>query len=132
MARMNPSAHVYGIDIVPNLVQNAIRNIMKRDRDLLVRNEQGGMVSICQGDGWKSFDGIKFDGIHVGAAAESLPPSLLNQLAIGGKLVIPIGRQGDLQTLIECTKLSDDIDFNKAYKVKTLLTVQYVPLVKDT
>jgi len=68
----------------------------------------------------------------VGAAAQSLPPSLLNQLAIGGKLVIPIGRQGDLQTLIECTKLSDDIDFNKAYKVKTLLTVQYVPLVKDT
>lgn len=132
MARMNPSARVYGIDIVPNLVEYALRNVRKQDKDLLEPNSLGGRLEIVVGDGWKSFDGIKFNGIHVGAAAETLPPQLLHQLAIGGKLIIPIGQQGEVQTLIECTKLSDDLDFNKAYNIKTLLTVQYVPLVRDT
>ena len=128
MAKMNPSAKVYGIDIVPGLVEYALKNVMKQDSDLL----NSGRLVIREGDGWVGIEGEeRFNAIHVGAAAESLPRPLLRQLAIGGKLVIPVGNQGDIQTLIEVNKVSDDDDFNKAYEVKNLLSVQYVPLVKD-
>jgi len=129
MTKMNPSAKVYGIDIVPGLVQYALKNVMKQDADLL----NSGRLVIREGDGWLGIEGEdKFNAIHVGAAAESLPRPLLKQLALGGKLVIPVGQQGEIQTLIEVRKLSDDDDdFNKAYQVKSLLSVQYVPLVKD-
>lgn len=128
MAKMNPSAKVYGIDIVPGLVHLALKNVMKRDADLL----NSGRLVIREGDGWVGIEGEdKFNAIHVGAAAESLPKPLLTQLAIGGKLVIPVGQQGEIQTLVEVKKMSDDDDFDKAYQVKNLLSVQYVPLVKD-
>jgi Protein-L-isoaspartate(D-aspartate) O-methyltransferase (PCMT) len=37
-------------------------------------------------------DGTKFDAIHVGAAAAEVPEKLLNLLAPGGKMFIPVGR----------------------------------------
>lgn len=126
IAKMNPTAKVYGIDVVPNLVEAAIKNVNKEDPELL----RSKRLEIFVGDGWKGIPSVKFDGIHVGAAAPELPQSLLNQLSIGGILVIPVGREGDVQKLMELTKLNDDTNFNSAFKVRNLLSVQYVPLVK--
>jgi protein-L-isoaspartate O-methyltransferase len=44
---------------------------------------------ICAAD--LTSDGTKFDAIHVGAAAATMPDQLCNLLAPGGKMVIPIG-----------------------------------------
>jgi len=48
---MNPNAKVYGIDILPELVDLSAANIQKHDGDLL----QSRKVTVLQGNGW---DGI--------------------------------------------------------------------------
>jgi protein-L-isoaspartate(D-aspartate) O-methyltransferase len=51
--------------------------------------------------GWP--DGAPYDGIVVTAAAPEVPRALLNQLAMGGRLVIPVGSR-DLQELVRIVK----------------------------
>jgi protein-L-isoaspartate(D-aspartate) O-methyltransferase len=63
------------------------------------------------GDGYKGFpDQAPFDRIIVTAGASEVPKPLLNQLAIGGKLVIPVGK--DEQIMTRYTRISDR-NFNK-------------------
>lgn len=50
-------------------------------------------ITIEKGDGrlgWTK-ESLMFDVIHVGAAAEKVPEALLQQLAEGGKMIIPVG-----------------------------------------
>ncbi len=66
-------------------------------------------VAIRVGDGsygWK--EESPFDGIIVTAGAPDIPRVLLEQLAIGGKLVIPVGSRTS-QTLMRITRLSEDL-----------------------
>ncbi len=65
-----------------------------------------------------------FDAIIVTAAPEAVPPALLEQLAIGGKLVIPTGRQGQAQVLQVITR-----DGEAAYSTEDHELVQFVPLI---
>jgi protein-L-isoaspartate(D-aspartate) O-methyltransferase len=51
--------------------------------------------------GWP--DGAPYDGIIVTAAAPEVPLALLNQLAMGGRLVIPVGGR-ELQELVRIVK----------------------------
>ena len=55
--------------------------------------------------GWSTH--APFDAIIVTAAPETIPESLLSQLVVGGKLVIPVGRQGEVQSLIEVRRDED-------------------------
>ena len=72
--------------------------------------------------GWKKH--APYDGIIVTAAPENVPPELLEQLADGGRLVIPTGGQGQAQRLRLVTRQGDE--FNE-----TLLeAVSFVPLVQ--
>jgi protein-L-isoaspartate(D-aspartate) O-methyltransferase len=48
-----------------------------------------------------------YDIIHVGVAVEVIPPSLIDQLNIGGVLWIPIGPKGHSKTMFCCTKEND-------------------------
>ncbi len=74
---------VYAIEIIPELVENA--------RAVLDSLGIDNVELICS-DGRKGWpDGAPFDGIVVAAAAEELPPALVEQLAEGGRLVIPVG-----------------------------------------
>ena len=66
-----------------------------RLRELQIRN-----VKLKHGDGMKGWPTqAPFDGIIVAAAPLAVPDALLNQLAIGGRLVVPVGPEGQQQLL---------------------------------
>lgn len=67
-------------------------------------------VAIRVGDGtygWK--EEAPFDGIIVTAGAPRIPRTLLEQLAVGGRMVIPVGGRHS-QVLLKLTRLSEDIN----------------------
>ena len=65
-----------------------------------------------------------YDVIHVGAAAPVLPPALVEQLAPGGKMVIPVGPDGGNQQIMAVTRSADGRDV----VTEPLLGVRYIPL----
>lgn len=79
--------------------------------------------------GWPTINGIDqapFDKIIVTAAARLKPPeALLNQIKVGGMMIIPVGEPG-AQFLNLYRKESDD-----AYAVKKVMPVRFVPLLPD-
>lgn len=66
-----------------------------------------------------------FDGIIVTAAASHVPQELLAQLAIGGRMVIPVGTNAQTLYLIERTNIDSEND----YKQTKLEAVKFVPLL---
>lgn len=72
--------------------------------------------------GWSEH--APYDGILVAAAPEEIPPALLEQLAIGGRLLIPVGGQGS-QELMRITRTAD------GYQRERLDRVLFVPLIAD-
>jgi len=109
-----------GIDHIPELVQQSIENVRSDNPQLL----ENGSVILKVSDGFKGYESeAPYDAIHVGAAAEKVPQALIDQLKIGGRLIIPVGpRYGD-QNLMQYDKLK-----NNALKETTLTGVRYVPL----
>jgi protein-L-isoaspartate(D-aspartate) O-methyltransferase len=70
-------------------------------------------IRIADGSiGWK--DEAPFDAIMVTAGAPEIPEDLIEQLAIGGKLVIPVGDRVD-QTLVRITKRDDGSVFREDF-----------------
>jgi len=62
-------------------------------------------VVACLGDGSLGApDRAPFDGVVLGCAAPTAPPALVEQLAMGGRLVLPEGHPGRIQTLVRYTK----------------------------
>ena len=62
-------------------------------------------IEIVEGDGTLGWpDEAPYDAILVAASGSDVPPSLVDQLAPGGRLVMPIGAPGDVQRLILVTK----------------------------
>lgn len=66
-----------------------------------------------------------FDKILVTAGAETVPPALLAQLAIGGALVIPVGK--DLQKMYRITRIGEE-----EYEEEQFATFRFVPFLKGT
>ena len=64
-----------------------------------------------------------YDAIHVGAAADGVPNALHHQLKPGGRMIVPVGREGGTQYLEQHDKLD-----NGEMVVKKLMGVRYVPL----
>lgn len=120
----NNGEKVYGIDCIDAFVESARVNISKNDSKLL----EDGIINLRKGNGWEGLSGGKFNVIHVGAAAESLPLSLVELLACGGIMIIPIGPTNGAQILKLITK--DEKDPTK-FDIKDVLGVRYVPLVKE-
>ena len=117
---------VYGIDAWSELVDFSRANMMKEDSDLF----DSGTVSLQFGDGWEGLpDAGPFNAIHVGAAAATFPKSLMQQLAVDGVMVIPVGPDGGVQNLYNVRKIKDSPKFDEDdYVIKNLLGVRYVPL----
>lgn len=82
-------------------------------------------VWVVHGDGSQGWpEGAPYDAIVVAAGGPEVPRSLREQLAVGGRLVIPIGPSPRLQELVRVTRL----DLND-YKQEDLADVRFVPLV---
>ena len=78
---------VFGIDVIPQLVELSRKNINKEDGDLF----DSGIVQVMTRDGWKGYpEGAPYNAIHVGAAAETFPRDLMNQMAKGGVMYVHI------------------------------------------
>jgi protein-L-isoaspartate(D-aspartate) O-methyltransferase len=91
------AAEVYTIEIVPELARDAARTL----KDLGFTN-----AHVKEGDGYAGWpEHAPFDRIIVTAAPQSIPQPLVDQLAAGGRLVIPVGEQHDTQwmTVVEKT-----------------------------
>jgi len=77
------------------------------------------------GDGYKGLpDEAPFDGIIVTAGAPEVPKALLQQLTIGGRLVIPVGV--DDQEMMRITRISET-----EFKREQFGTFRFVPLLED-
>lgn len=81
---VGPRGRVYGLEIVPELAAFGKSNLEKTDYQNLELHHQSGW------EGWP--EAAPFDRILVGACAPEMPKALLEQLRVGGKMVIPVGQ----------------------------------------
>jgi protein-L-isoaspartate(D-aspartate) O-methyltransferase len=110
-------ARVYTIEIIEPL-GNAAR---QRLADLVYKN-----VEVRVDDGYFGWpEQAPFDGIIVTAAADHIPPPLVEQLKPGGRMVIPLGNPFHIQTLMLVTKGSKG---PRDLQVRSLMPVAFVPL----
>lgn len=106
--------HVTGVEIKPELVELARENIQQAGLD---------NVTILHGDGSLGHpEAGPYDVIIASCGAPSVPDPLVEQLDIGGRLVIPVGRRGH-QRLKRVTRTQD------GYEEETLGGCAFVPLV---
>ncbi|MGI9237886.1 MAG: protein-L-isoaspartate(D-aspartate) O-methyltransferase [Woeseiaceae bacterium] len=100
-------------------IRELLRKTQQRLRNLDIYNVQYRL-----GDGWEGWPKYgPYDAIIVTAAATEIPKRLLQQLAPGGRLIIPVGPPGRQ----ELTKVSNR---NDHYEQVSLGLVSFVPLVK--
>lgn len=112
---------VYGVERIKELANFAALNVQKYN---FIKK---GIVQIFCADGYRGLPEFSpFDKILVSAAAEAAPEDLLKQLKIGGRLVLPIGKKFDSQSIMVTEKISRD-----EFKTKECPGFIFVPLVKD-
>ena len=81
-------------------------------------------VTVILGDGLTGFPARSpYDRILVTAAAERVPQSLVDQLAEGGIMVLPVGPHGDAQRILKLTKTASGLE------QEDLIWVRFVPLL---
>jgi protein-L-isoaspartate(D-aspartate) O-methyltransferase len=111
------AAKVYTIEVVPELAAEARR-----------RFDALGYANIEArvGDGWQGWpEAAPFDAIIVTAAPPEVPPVLVEQLRVGGRLVIPVGPLHETQMLYRCVKRADGrLDMQRK------LPVAFVPMIR--
>jgi protein-L-isoaspartate(D-aspartate) O-methyltransferase len=109
-------AKVYSIEVIPTLGNQA----RARLEEIGYRN-----IEVRIGDGYAGWpEKAPFDGIVVTAAAPRVPKALVDQLKPGGRMVIPVGGELDIQYLNVLTKRADG-----GVDEKRVLPVRFVPLV---
>ncbi len=84
-------------------------------------------VHVRHGDGTRGWrEHAPYDGIIVAAHGPAVPASLRDQIVVGGRLVMPVGRSRRQQHLIRVTRTEDGV-----YKEEMLVPVAFVPLIGD-
>jgi protein-L-isoaspartate(D-aspartate) O-methyltransferase len=84
-------------------------------------------VHVHHGDGtlgWPEY--APYDAIIVAAGGPQIPQALKDQLAVGGRLVMPVGSEQRAQRLVRLTRLDED-----EYEQETLSHVRFVPLIGE-
>jgi protein-L-isoaspartate(D-aspartate) O-methyltransferase len=110
------AAHVYTVERISQLAEKAAAVLADLHYDnILVRHGDGTL-------GWPEY--APYDAIIVAAGGPSVPEALKQQLKIGGRLVIPVGRDQRIQELVRVTRLSE-----KNYKTDDIADVRFVPLI---
>jgi len=108
---------VYSIEIIPDLAAEAEARLKRLGYEAQVRAGDGY-------DGWP--EAAPFDAIIVTAAPDHVPLPLLQQLKLGGRLVVPIGPVGAIQTLWQFTLEEGD-----HLKALNLGDVRFVPFTRS-
>jgi protein-L-isoaspartate(D-aspartate) O-methyltransferase len=107
---------VYTIERHEELAETAARRLREQGFD---------NVHVLHGDGTLGWpEHAPYDAIVVAAGGRDIPQALLNQLAIGGRLVIPVGAEKTLQCLVRVTRTGAE-----EYQREELCDVRFVPLV---
>ncbi|PAV60071.1 hypothetical protein WR25_19557 [Diploscapter pachys] len=116
MAKMvGRTGKVIGVDHIPQLIELGINNTKKHHADML----DSGRLS----DGRLGYKtGRQYNAIHVGAAAEEIPDALIEQLAEGGRMMIPVGPDKGDQVFLQVDKINGQVH------KKVIHGVRYVPL----
>ena len=106
---------VYSIEIVPELADQAKRTLSELGyQNVLLREGDGYM-------GWTEH--APFDAIMVTAAPDHIPQPLVDQLAVGGRMIIPVGESR--QALILLTRTE------RGVTEETVLPVRFVPMTGE-
>lgn len=112
------AAEVYTVERIEPLADMARKSLAELDYE---------NVHVQHGDGTLGWpEHAPFDGIMVSAGAPDVPETLKQQLTIGGRLVIPVGKGRSYQQLICVTRVAED-----QYETEDLLAVRFVPLVGE-
>ena len=107
---------VYTIEIIPDLASTAAKRLHRLGYDnVVVRNADGFK-------GWTAR--APFDAIIVTAAPEEIPPPLVDQLADGGRMIVPVGPTGQTQSLTLVTKKDGEVS------KRQLAPVRFVPFLR--
>jgi protein-L-isoaspartate(D-aspartate) O-methyltransferase len=109
------AAEVYTIEIVEPLAERAANDLKRLGFEKL---------HVRAGDGYRGWpEAAPFDAIIVTAAPDHIPQPLVDQLAVGGRLVIPVGRM--IQELVLITRDEQGV------RHEDLLAVRFVPMVGE-
>lgn len=112
-------AHVFTVEIVGELARTARSRLRALDYD---------DVTVRHGDGYGGWpEHAPFDAIVVTAAPEEVPPPLVEQLAPGGRMIVPVGPRGRGQTLTLLHRREDG-----TVQRRPVSGVRFVPLTRDT
>lgn len=110
------AAQVYSIELLPELADRARRTLLE---------EGYGNVQVKAGDGYQGWpEHAPFTKIIVTAAPEAVPEALVEQLAVGGTMIVPVGPQTGPQELRLLTKTPRGVVSERS------LAVRFVPMVK--
>jgi len=116
------AAEVITIERIPELAAGA--------RELIAELGAANVeVVVADGSGGHP-EGAPYDGIAVHATAPAAPPSLIEQLAVGGRLVIPISTDGaDMLTVYTRVASEVDADTGAGLERRNLGACRFVPLI---
>ncbi|MBN2424228.1 MAG: protein-L-isoaspartate(D-aspartate) O-methyltransferase [Calditrichaceae bacterium] len=106
---------VFTIEIIPELAERAQKLLADLNYDNVVVKEGDGYI------GWEEKG--PFDAIIVTAAPPRIPPPLLEQLKIGGRMVLPVGEY--FQELVVVSKNQTGLE------MKNVLPVRFVPMTGE-
>ena len=112
------ASEVYAVERHEELVTYARKRLAALGYDNVhVRHADGTM-------GWPEH--APYDGILVSASGPHVPQPLREQLAVGGRLVMPLGQARGMQTLVRLTRTDED-----KFQKKDLGGVRFVPLIGE-
>src|SRR5262245_37875874 len=111
-------ASVWSIEIVPKLAEAATKRLAGMKYET---------VQVRCGDGYRGWaEHAPFAAIILAAAAPEIPKPLVEQLAVGGRLVMPVGEEGGTQELVVITKRKDG-----SVERKSVALVAFVPMTGE-
>jgi protein-L-isoaspartate(D-aspartate) O-methyltransferase len=114
-------AETYSIEYFSELAEIAHKNLKALGYNVHQRVGNGAL-------GWP--DAAPFDVILITAAPLAVPPRLLEQLAVGGRLIVPVGAQYGPQVLERWTRRTVEYG-TAAFKCERLTWVQFVPFLNE-
>ncbi len=116
LAEVLNTGHIYSVETLSALARQAQRRLAEMNYTNISVREGDGF------DGWSEH--APYDAIIVTAAPERIPKTLIDQLAMGGRMAVPLGRPHDRQSLVVLSKsLSGKVTEDH------VLPVAFVPMV---